>query len=110
MKNNLTHRELGATWDVAEVPVDAEVRIGGDDAALEDLLAHHRGKGVLGSVDVGLDQPRVLWPWKMVNTLLSKHCLLYVSSCTPQQQSGLLHKATRDNSLFSFFYFLIVIQ
>lgn len=57
------------TWDVAKVPVDPEVGVGGDDAALEDLLADHRGEGVLGSVDVGLDQPRVLRPWKTVNPL-----------------------------------------
>lgn len=48
------------TWNVPKVPVDAEVGVRGNDAALEDLLTHHGGKGVLGRVHVGLDQPRVL--------------------------------------------------
>lgn len=73
--------ELSATWDVAEIPVDAEVCVGGDDAALEDLLADHGGEGVFGGVDVGLDQPRVLWPWKMVNHLF-KQLLLLLSFCS----------------------------
>ncbi|TNN81200.1 hypothetical protein EYF80_008534 [Liparis tanakae] len=41
---------------------DAEVGVRGDDATLKDLLADHRGKGVFGCMDVGLDQPRVLRP------------------------------------------------
>lgn len=49
------------TWDVTKVPVDAEISVRGDDATLKDLLADHRGKGVFGCVNVGLDQPRILW-------------------------------------------------
>lgn len=52
------------TWDVAKVPVDAKISVGGDDATLKDLLADHRGEGVFGCLDVGLDQPRVLWTFK----------------------------------------------
>lgn len=52
------------TWNVSKVPVDAEVGVRGDDAALEDLLTHHRGEGVLGCVHVGLDQPGVLWTFE----------------------------------------------
>lgn len=51
---------MGFTWNVTKVPVDAEVGVGGNDAALKDLLTDHRGKGVLGRVHVGLDQPWVL--------------------------------------------------
>lgn len=52
------------TWDVTEVPVDTEVGVRGDDAALEDLLADNRGEGVFGCMDVGLDEPRVLWTFR----------------------------------------------
>lgn len=51
---------MGVTWNVTKVPVDAEVSVRGNDAALKDLLTNHRGKGVLGCVHVGLDQPWVL--------------------------------------------------
>lgn len=49
------------TWDVTKVSVDAEVGVRRDDATLKDLLANDGGKGVFGCMDVGLDQPRVLW-------------------------------------------------
>lgn len=52
------------TWDVTEVPVDAEVSVRGDDTALKDFLADYRGKRVFGCVDIGLDQPRVLWTFE----------------------------------------------
>lgn len=62
---------LSITWDVTKVPVDTEIGVGGDDATLEDLLAHHGGEGVFGCVDVGLDQPRILGTLKVVCCLLS---------------------------------------
>lgn len=54
-------RLVSITWDVTKVPVDAEVGVGGDDATLEDLLTDHRGERVFGCMNVGLDQPWVLW-------------------------------------------------
>ena len=54
----------GLTWDVTKVPIYAEVCVRGNDATLKDLLTHHRGKGVFGCLNVGLDQPRVLWTFK----------------------------------------------
>lgn len=52
------------TWDVTKVPVYAEISVRGDDATLKDLLADHGGEGVFGCVNVGLDQPWVLWTFK----------------------------------------------
>lgn len=55
---------LFLTWDVTKIPVDAEVGIRGDDSALKNLLADHRGKRVFGCMDIGLNQPRVLWTFE----------------------------------------------
>lgn len=43
------------TWDVTKVPVNAEVGVRRDDAALKDLLADHRGEGVFCCMNVGLN-------------------------------------------------------